>query len=199
MDSVVMSYVKADGLWRGGRLWTSIRIGVPAGITFGAIQFGLDGRVGHAALGGIVFGVFLGTWMAFLTWQRWPDAKQLSSEDRVAVARIVRRGEALDHARLAPSVLSYANVVRTSSYRAQRNTWMLWIIAGGTLFLALDESLRGSARTASVFWVLVLFWAALFMHIPRQRARALSNASHAEVAARQLLGREPRATSSSRG
>jgi hypothetical protein len=187
---MVMSFLKTDGLWRGGRLWTAVRFGVPAGIVFGVIEFGFEGRVGRAAFEALFFGVCLGAWMAFLMWRRWPDAKHLSSGDRVTVVRIVRRGEGLDEARLAPSVLSYATMVRTSLDRAHRNAWILWIFAGSTLILALYESLRGSARMAVIFWVLVVLWAVLLVRVPRQRAQALESASHAELAARQMLGRE---------
>jgi hypothetical protein len=157
-------------------------------MTFTALQVALYGEAGQAALEGVFFGVFLGAWMAFVTWRRWPDAAHLNPDDRVAVVRIVRRGEAFRDARLAPAVVGYVAVIRAASDRARRSTWVLWIITAVTLSLALEESLNGSTRGAAVFWVLTGLLAGLFARLPRQRARLLANATHAEAVAAQMLG-----------
>jgi hypothetical protein len=177
-----------DSVWSRGRLWSAARIGAPAGIAFGLVQFALYGSVGKAIFGGLFFAVFFGAVMALIMWRSWQGARDLSSADRVAVARIVRRGEGVDDQRLAPSVLEHATAVRRKWERDNRSGWVLWIVAGLTLLLAFGATMEGSTRSAAVWWVLVAFWASFLTWLPRRRARVLSHASHAEAAARRLLG-----------
>jgi hypothetical protein len=183
---LVKSFVEPEGVWRG-RIWSAARFGLPAGMTFTALQFVLYREAGQAALEGVFFGGFLGAWMAFVTWRRWPDAAHLTPDARVAVVRIVRRGETFRDARLAPAVLGYVAVIRSDEDRARRSTWVLWIITAVTLSLALGESLNGSTRGAAVFWVLTVLLAGLFARLPRQRARLLANATRAEATAAKML------------
>lgn len=178
-------------VWRGGRLWSAARIGVPAGTAYGVIQFAFDGQAGRAALGGIFFGIFFGLWAAWYMWRRWPGAAGLGSVDRVAVVRIVRRGEHLDDPRLAAPVIDYVAVVRRARDREQWFAWVLWLFAVGTSIYAIGATIGGSARSAVVWWVLVALWVCMLASIPRKRIRALSKASHADASARQLLQRDP--------
>src|SRR5947207_15280279 len=52
-----------DVVWGGGRLGSGVRIGVPAGMLFGLIQFALSGSAGRAISAGVLFGVLFGAAM----------------------------------------------------------------------------------------------------------------------------------------
>lgn len=187
----MMGHVKNENVWGHGRLWSAVRIGVPTGFLFGAIQFAQTGSLGAALYGGIFFAVFFGGVMAIVLWRLWPGAGDMASTDRVTVARVVRRGEVIDDARLAPAVIDYVDVVRRTQDRDQRYGWMLWAFAGLTLILSLESTLSGSVRRAAVWWALTAFWAGFLVWLPRKRARLLGNAARAEASARQQLEQAP--------
>jgi hypothetical protein len=182
--------VNWDSVWRRGRLWSAVRIGAPAGAFVGLIQFAQSGSADRALRGGIFFGLFFGAAMALVVWRSWPGAKDLSSADRVAVQRIVRRGEKIEEARLAPAVLEYAGVVRRTQEREDRRRWVLWVFAGATVIVALAVTIRGTAREEVVWWALVALWAGLLLWLPRRQARLQSHASHAEDEAHRLVRRD---------
>jgi hypothetical protein len=184
----MMSDVLSDSLWSRGHLWSAAQIGARGGLGFGLIQFGWDGSVSRALSAGASFGVFFGVWMAFIMWRSWPGAKDLSPTDRVAVHRIVRRGDAIHEARLAPAVLDYVGIVRRAQDREDRGRWMLWIFALGTLILALAAA---STRAEVTWWVLVAFWASFLVWRPRRQAQTLAHASRAQAEASRLLQRSP--------
>jgi hypothetical protein len=138
---------------------------------------------------GLSFGVLFGAAMSILTWSSWKAAKELSSQDRRAVARSVLKGEPIEDPRLAPAVIEYAEVVRRSQDRERRYRWTLWMWPTLTLALALTATVDGPTRRAVVFWALIVFW---IVFIPMQQGRerkASSAASHAESSAKQLLDR----------
>ncbi|MDQ1358841.1 MAG: hypothetical protein QOG44_3214 [Acidimicrobiaceae bacterium] len=186
-----MVNMKPEAVWRGGWVRSAMRIGVPTGTLFGVIQFAQSGSVGEAIFEGAFFAVFFGAAMAVIVRRSWPGAGQLESTDRVAVARIVRRGEDVEDARLAPAIIDYVGAIRRTQDRDRRYSWVLWASAGGTLVLALGASIAGSIRSAVVLWVLVVLWAGFLLLLPRKRSRMLQNASQAESGARQLLSRPP--------
>ncbi len=177
--------VRREQIWRYGRLWTALIVGVPAGLLFGLFQFGSSGRLGGALFGGSFFGVFFGAAMSILIWSRWKAAKKLSSQDRQAVALSVLQGEPIEDPRLAPAVIEYAEVVRGGHDRERRYRWTLWIWPTLTLALAVAATVNGATRQAVLFWGLVVFW---IMPVQQRRARkTISRASRAESSARQLL------------
>jgi hypothetical protein len=125
--------------------------------------------------------------MSILIWSRWKAAKQLSSQDRRAVALSVLQGEPIEDPRLAPAVIEYAEVIRSGHDRERHYRWTLWIWPTLTLAWAVTATLNGSTRRAVFLWGLVVFWIA-FMPAQQRRARkTISRASRAESSARQLL------------
>ncbi|MDQ1392631.1 MAG: hypothetical protein QOF30_1608 [Acidimicrobiaceae bacterium] len=166
-------------------------IGLPTGALFGMIQFAQSGSPGKAIFQGLFFAVFFGVVMALFLRRSWPGADQLQPADRVAVAGVVRRGEDLPDARLAPAVLDYIGAIRRTQDRGRRYRWVLWVAALGTLTLALLSSFGASTRSAVVAWGLVVLWAVLLVYLPYSRNRMLKNASHAESDARRRLQLPP--------
>jgi hypothetical protein len=168
-------------------MWSAARIGAPAGVFIGLVQFAQSGSVAKGLRGGIFFGVFFGAAMALVMWRSWPGAKDLAPADRVAVQQVVRRGEKIDEARLAPAVLDYAGVVRRTQERESRRRWVLWLFVGATVIIALAATVDGTTREEVVWWALVALWAGSLLWLPRKQARLHSNASRAEAEARLLL------------
>lgn len=179
--------VRRDQIWRYGRLWTALIIGVPAGLLFGLLDLGSSARLESAQLAGLTFGVLFGAAMSILIWSRWKAAKKLSSQDRRAVARSVLKGEPIEDPRLAPAVIEYAEVVHRGHDRERRYRWTLWIWPVLTLALAVADTVNGSAGQAVFFWGLVVFWIAFMPTQQRRERMTISHASHAASSARQLL------------
>ncbi len=180
-----------ESFWRGGRLWSTARAGVPAGTLYALFSLATGRSAGNALLSGVFFGTVMGTFFSFQAWRQWPAAKQLKPADRVRVARAVRRGAPIADPRLAPAVLDYAAVTRRIQERGQRFTWFVPLIAALTLALAIAYTLNRPLSKTIIWWALLAFWIVLFAWLPRQRARVLANASHAEAAARQLASDAP--------
>jgi signal peptidase I len=138
-------------------------------------------------LSGAFFGAAMGAFGAYHAWHQWPGAANLAAADRLKVVRAVRRGEGIDDARLAPAVLEYAASVRRTQERERRRAWFVWLIAAGTLAVALANTISKSFSKAAVWWLLVAFWAAFFIWLPRRRARLIASAKRAEDAAKKLV------------
>jgi len=179
--------VRSEQIWRYGRLWTALIVGVPAGLLFGLFQLGSSDGFGRALLAGLVSGALFGAAMSTLMWSRWKAAKGLSSQDRRAVARSVLKGEPIEDRRLAPAVIEYAEVVRRSHDRERHYRWTLWIWPTLTVALAVDATVNVSIRRAAVFWGLLAFWIAFMWTLPKRETETVSHASRAENSARRLL------------
>jgi hypothetical protein len=175
------------GFWSGGRLWSAVRVGLPAGVIFGGLEFA-DGRhsVDSAIVSGILFAVFFSALMTGRIWRSWPGAKDLTSADRTAAARVVRRGESVGDPGLAPAVIEYAAVVTEARKKERRNWWVLLIFLAGTLVFAVSSTVDGSTRSTVVWWVLVGFWVVMLALIPRRSKRVIEHAERADEAARNL-------------
>ncbi len=63
--------VLGEQIWRRGRLWTALIVGVPAGLLFGLLQLGSSVRLERALLAGLGFGAMFGAAMSILIWSRW--------------------------------------------------------------------------------------------------------------------------------
>lgn len=179
--------MRPEDYWRGGPVWTAVRIGVPAGVLYGLIQYALHASTASAISAGIIFAVLFGPVMALLSRRTWRAGSHLPSQDRVAAVRAVRRGEAVEDPRRARAVSEYAEVVKRRAARDRRYSWVLWIFAIGTLILATATTIDGSARAAVVWWVLLLIWVVQLVRLPRMRTRNVDNAVRAEAAAERLL------------
>lgn len=117
--------------------------------------------------------------------RRWRRSSDPAPDDRVAVAKAVRKGEDIQDERLTGAVIHYAGVVQQAHERDARLNWVLVAAAFMTLIGAIAQTVAGSTREAVLFWLLTAFWAvSLTWVIPRQRARAIANAQRAELAAR---------------
>jgi fatty acid desaturase len=185
--------------WHGGRLRTAAQIGVPAGAYFGAFQFGQLGSAEAALFGGLFFGLFVGVFfeplMATIVRRSWPGAADLASADRVEVARVVQRGEAINEPRLASAVIAYAGVVRSAQERNRRQLWVLAIPLAALVAFAIAQSIGGPPRSAIVDWIMVGILVGMVAIVvpmtPRIRRGILSRAERAEQLARQSLQEIP--------
>lgn len=172
-------------------MWSAARIGAPAGLWFGALQYASRGSLSRALFSAAFFGLFFGATMAWLMQRSWPGAKKLAPGERVAVVRAVRLGEAVADPRLARAVLERATVVQKAAER-RRGRWVLWAFGGLSVLLAVNRTSEGADRKAIVLWCIVVLWAALLAWQPRLQTRTLERASRAESAARELLAHEAR-------
>jgi hypothetical protein len=179
--------VPREQIWRHGRLWTALVLGVPAGLLFGLFQLGSSDSLERALLAGLSFGALFGAAMSILIWSRWKAAKELSWQDRRMVARSVMTGKPIEDPRLAAAVIEYAEVVRRSHDRERRYRWTLWIWPTMTLALAVAETVNGSTRQAVFFWGLVVFWIAFMPTQQKRERKTISHASDAEHSAKQLV------------
>ncbi len=178
-----------DWVWGGGRLRAALGMGLPAGLLFGGIVFAESGSAGGAVFGALFVAVFFGTSMAMVLWRQWPGAKDLPPADRHAVARAVRGGEDIREPGLAPAVIEYCATIRRTQERDRRHHWILLVFAGLAAVQAVADTFGGSARSAIVSWLLVVFWVVFLLWLPRQRERIRSNLERAETHAQQLLQR----------
>jgi len=185
--------------WHGGRLRTAAQIGVPAGVYFGAFQFGQLGSFPAALFSGVFFAVFLGVSFTSLgpaiVRRSWRGGADLASADRVEVSRVVQRGEAINEPRLASAVIAYAGVVRSAQERNRRQLWVLAIPLAGLVAFAIAQSIGGPRRGAIVDWILVGILVIVVVIVvamsPRIRRGIQSRAERAEQLARQSLQEIP--------
>jgi hypothetical protein len=178
-----------ERIWEGGLLRAAGRLGVPAGLAFGLLQFASNGSVPGAIFGGALLAVVAGASMALAIRRRWSRSSELTSHDRVAVARAVHRGEDVGSDHLAPAVIAFAEVVRRAQERNPSRRWVLPLFACLSLFVAVTSTIDGSSRQAVIYWLITAFWVVgITWWFPRQRARSTANAQKAELAARRRLG-----------
>jgi hypothetical protein len=178
--------------WRHGRVWSAIRVGSPAGVMCGVLEYAVNGSVAEALLAAVALAAMFGSAVAWGTWRRWPGARDLDPGDRVAVARVIERGQAVEDHRLALAVIDYAGRFCSAVDRDHPKRRTHWIVVTGlTLVLALTATVRGSTPSAIVWWVLFASWLLGPAWTPRRRARRVDNARRAERAARQMLQSRP--------
>jgi hypothetical protein len=177
--------IHPDRLWSDGPVRAAVRIGLPAGLGYWLLMFLMTGSARGAFFGAVFSGVTFGAFMASVIRGRWPRSSDLAPNDRVAVARAVRKGEDIQDERLAGAVIHYARIVRHTQERDARWTWVGVVLAVVTLICAIFSTADGSTREAVMFWLFTAFWVvAIAWVMPRQRARAIANAQRAELAAR---------------
>jgi hypothetical protein len=175
-----------ESFWRGRRLWSAVRLGVPAGVTYGLLMFATGGRPANAIFSGLIFAALFGTATAITEWRNWPGATSLARGDRVEVARAVRRGERVAEPRLASAVLGYGHAVRKSLKWGERWGWLLWVFAAISLGFAVANTVSGSLRHVVVWWALFVCFVGFMVWLPRKRARVLAQVSRAEARATEL-------------
>jgi hypothetical protein len=182
--------LEPERIWGYRPVLAAARIGIPAGVGFGVFQTLITGSALQGLVNGVVATVVLGGIMAWWMRRSWARSSELAPEDRVAVARAVYRGEALQDERLASAVVEYAGVVRKAQEREAGWPWLPGVLGVATVIFAIGATAAGSTGAALAFWVLtalyVCGWGWIF---PRRRARILANAQRAELAARSGLPR----------
>lgn len=164
------------------------RVGAPAGVLFGLMQFGLSGRTGPAIAGGVFFAVLFGIGMAVFIQRSWPGGALLNPKDRASVVRAVRRGGRIPEPRLARPASEYAGVIARTSARDARNSWVMWVGLLAAALFAITASAQGHVRQAVVWSVLVAWWVVMVGTAPRLRARRLARAEAVAAKARRELG-----------
>jgi hypothetical protein len=127
--------------------------------------------------------------MAALMWQvmlhRWPAARDLEPEERVAVTRAVRTGGGVTTSREAAAVFERAEVTRRLQTQHQWHPLRFGSYLFMVAVLGVASALRGLTWTA-VGMTLLLMAFALQLN-PRRRERALRNASRAVHLAQEVL------------
>ncbi|MCW2649045.1 MAG: hypothetical protein QOE41_1505 [Mycobacterium sp.] len=164
----------------------AVCLGLAVGVFSGALVFAESGSVLGALIVVAVISSFYGVVMARRMTRFWPSAKELSGEDRVAVARAARRGETIGETRLAPSVIEYSGGLRQAHQQARRYRWVVWSIGAIALVFAVTDSFFGPVRLALVSWVVVGCLAVELLWWSRKQAHISVNAERAENSARQV-------------
>lgn len=175
-----------DWVWRGGAVSRAVCLGLAVGVFSGALVFAESGSVLGALIVVAVISPFYGIVMARRMTRFWPSAKELSGEDRVAVARAARRGETIGETHLAPSVIEYSGGLRQAHRQARRYRWVVWLFGAVAFIFALTDSFFGPVRLALVSWVVVGCLAVELLWWPRKQAHISFNAERAENSARQV-------------
>lgn len=172
--------------WRGGFAFRALTTGGVVGICVGFLA-ALDSGIwitGPIVLvfSGTVYGIFMARRMA----RYWPGAKDLSGDDRVAVARAVRLGEAVDD-RLSQPAIDYSRGLHAA---AETGRWVRWVlvfvlvVAIGTAVWDWEYGSWGNAVASAIYLVALVaevFW------LPKYQARLLANADKAATLARKSL------------
>lgn len=163
-------------VWRGGFVQRAALIGGAVGLCLGALAWLDSGFVLGGAVVTVVVGTFYGVWMARRMDRYWPGAKALSGDERVAVARAVRRGEKLGDGRAADAAMDYAGGLHAAAEAARPLRWLLVVALVVAVGSAAWDAAFGSwgNAVASVVYLIALL-AELFWW-PRRQAQLLGNA-----------------------
>jgi hypothetical protein len=135
----------------------------------------------------VVIGVFYGIWMPRRMARFWPGAKDLSGDERVAVADAARRGERISDPGLAQPVIDYVRGLHASaeSGRPWRGVLVVvFIVAAG---MAAYDAVFGSWGNALAS---AIYLAALLVELfwwPKRREQLLANGERAAELAGEML------------
>lgn len=174
-------------MWRGGFILRALMIGGAAGVFLGALAWIDSGFLLAGVLVLVIIGVFYGIWMPRRMARYWPRARQLNSNDRVAVVRAARRGERIDDPRLAQSVIDYSEGLHAAAEQARPLRWVLVFVLCVAVATAVWDTVFGSwgnAVASCIYLVMLLielFW------WPKRQERLLANADRAKEMASQQL------------
>jgi hypothetical protein len=166
-------------VWRGGFAPRALTTGGALGLCVGALAWLDSGFWISGVIVLLVVGTFYGVWMARRMARYWPTAMDLSGEQRVAVARAVRRGEPIDDARLSQPVIDYSRALHAA---AETGRWVRWVLVfvlvvglGAAAWDAVYGS-WGNTVASAIYLVAIgveLFW------MPKWQAHLLANADRA--------------------
>ena len=173
-------------MWRGGFALRALTTGGVVGICVGFLA-ALDSGfwiTGPIVL--VVVGTLYGVMMARRMARYWPGAKDLTGDERVAVARAVRRGEQTED-RLSESVIDYSRGLHAATETGRWVRWLLIVVLVVAVATAAWDAVFGSwgNLVASAIYLVALvvevFW------VPKHEARLLANADTAAALARKSL------------
>lgn len=162
-------------VWRGGLVRRALLIGGVVGLCLGALAWLDSGFLVSGVIVAVVVGGFYGTWMARRMDRYWPASKTLSGDERVAVARAVRRGAPLDKG-LSEAAVDYARGLCAAAADARPVRWVLPVVLVVALGAAIWDAVFGSwgSAIASVGYLAALsvelFW------WPRRQTQLLARA-----------------------
>jgi hypothetical protein len=151
-------------VWRRGFACRAVILGASAGLCLGVLAW-LDS--GFPIAGAIVFvvgGGLYGVLMARRMTQYWPEARNLTDDDRVSVVRAARRGEAIADERLAQPVADYARGLRAAAEAARPLRWLFIVVLVVAVATAAWDAAFGSwgnAAASAVYLVALIvevFW-----------------------------------------
>lgn len=174
-------------VWRGGFALRALTTGAAVGVSAGALAWLDSGFLISGVIVLVVVGTSYGVWMARRMARYWPGAKDLSGEQRVAVAWAARRGEPIDDARLSQPVIDYSRALHAA---AETGRWLRWVLVfvlvvgvGAAAWDAVYGSWGNTVASAIYLAALVVevFW------MPRWQARLLANADRAAALAQKSL------------
>ena len=166
-------------MWRGGFALRALTTGGVVGICVGFLAW-LDSGFWLSGLIVLVFsGTVYGVFMARRMDRYWPGAKNLTGDERVAVARAVRQGESIGDQRLSQAVVDYSRGLHAA---AETGRWLRWllifvlVVAVGTAAWDAAYGSWGNLVASAIYLVALVvevFW------LPRYQARLLANADRA--------------------
>jgi hypothetical protein len=178
-------------VWRSGYLGRAAMVGLGAGVPLAALAWIDSGMWLAPIIVLVILTTFYGIWMTRRMARYWPNAKTLSGDERVTVARTARRGEPIDDLRLAQPVIDYRDGLHAAAEKAFPFRWLVWLVLIVAVGTAVWDTLGGSVGNGIasciylVLLLLELFW------WPNRRRQLLSNADRAAATAQDLLVRGP--------
>src|SRR5262249_4607795 len=136
-------------VWCDRPLAAAARVGVLVGILFGIFRLPETGSLVQAMGAGVLFGAAT---TGVLAWsmRRQTTRSALARDDRVAVARAVRRGERVPDARLAGAVVDCVAFVRGAQAFEARVRGMPAFLATASLVGAVISTVKGATASAVI-------------------------------------------------
>jgi hypothetical protein len=135
----------------------------------------------------VVVGTMYGVWMARRMARYWPGAKDLTGDQRVAVARAARRGERVDDDRLSQAVADYSRGLHAAAETGRWLRWLLIFVLVVAVATAAWDAVYGSwgNLVASVIYLVALV--VEVFGLPKYQSRLLANADKAAALAQKPL------------
>lgn len=174
-------------VWRGDSAVRALTVGPVVGLCLGGLAW-LDSGFWLSGIAVfVVVGTLYGVVMARRMARYWPGARDLTGEQRVAVAQAVRRGAEVDGARLSQPVIDYRDGLHAA---AETGWWIRWllifvlVVAVGTAAWDWQYGSWGNAIASVIYLAALLveiFW------MPKYQTRLLANADRAAALARKTL------------
>ncbi|MFI5508648.1 hypothetical protein ACIA48_14340 [Mycobacterium sp. NPDC051804] len=171
-------------VWRGGFASRALTTGCAVGLCVGVLAWLDSGFWISGVIVLVIVGTTYGIFMARRMARYWPSAKDLTGDDRFAVARAVRQGEAVDD-RLSQSAIDYSRGLHAA---AETGRWVRWVlifvlvVAMATAVWDWEYGAWGNVVASAIYLVALVvevFW------LPKYQARLLANADKAATLARK--------------